>query len=232
MANTIDSSVLSALNPTAAAKPAQGSTQELSDSFMTLLVTQLKNQDPLKPMENAEMTSQLAQINTVNGIQDLNTTLEGITGQIDAGQTLQATALIGQGVLVPGNQILSGGEGEDDTVATTPFGVELASSADDVTITITNSNGEVVRQYLPEKMGALDKGVHSFAWDGKLADGTAAPSGAYRFTIEATQGDEPVNVTSLNYALVGGVIKSEGGPRLDLGAKMASVSLDDVRQIL
>ncbi|WP_048308163.1 flagellar hook assembly protein FlgD [Halomonas sp. PR-M31] len=232
MANTIDSSVLSALNPAASNKPAQGSTQELSDSFMTLLVTQLKNQDPLKPMENAEMTSQLAQINTVSGIQELNTTLQGITGQIDAGQTLQATALIGQGVLVPGNQILSGGAGEGDTIATTPFGVELASAADKVTVTITNANGEVVRQYLPEKMGALDKGVHSFAWDGELADGSAAPSGAYRFNVEATQGDEPVNVTSLNYALVGGVIKTDGGPRLDLGAKMDSASLDDVRQIL
>ncbi|SHF11556.1 flagellar basal-body rod modification protein FlgD [Modicisalibacter ilicicola DSM 19980] len=231
MANTIDSSVLNSLNPAAGSGNAKGTSQELSDSFMTLLVTQLKNQDPLKPMENAEMTSQLAQINTVNGIQELNTTLEGITGQIDAGQTLQAAALIGQGVLVPGDQILVG-KGSDavEGVATTSFGVELASPAEQATITITNGSGEVIRTF---DVKQLNKGVESFTWDGTLADGkTTAPAGAYRFSVEATSGDEPVAVTSLNYAVVGGVAKTEGGPRLDLGAKMDSVGLEDVRQIL
>lgn len=231
MANTIDNSVLSNMNLGAAAKQTQGTSQELSDSFMTLLVTQLKNQDPLKPMENAEMTSQLAQINTVNGIQDLNSTLEDITGQIDAGQTLQAAALIGQGVLVPGDRVLVGqGSDEVDGVATTPFGVELDSAADQVKITITNEAGEVVRTF---DVGALDAGVESFTWDGTLSDGqTMAPSGSYRVNIAATLDDKPVTVTALNYAQVGGVVKTASGPQLDLGATLDPVALSDVRQIL
>ena len=177
------------------------------------------------------MTSQLAQINTVNGIQDLNSTLEDITGQIDAGQTLQAAALIGQGVLVPGDRVLVGqGSDEVDGVATTPFGVELDSAADQVKITITNEAGEVVRTF---DVGALDAGVESFTWDGTLSDGqTMAPSGSYRVNIAATLDDKPVTVTALNYAQVGGVVKTASGPQLDLGATLDPVALSDVRQIL
>ena len=233
MANTIDTNTLNNLNLGAAGKQTKSSTQEMSDSFMTLLVTQLKNQDPTKPMENAEMTSQLAQINTVNGIQELNTTLEGITGQIDAGQTLQATALIGQGVLVPGDRVLVGKGSEDvEGVATTPFGVELTSPADEVKVTLTNGAGEVVRTF---DVGPLDAGVESFAWDGKLSKsegGADVPVGEYKVSVSATQGGEPVAVTTLNYAQVNGVIKTESGPRLDLGALTDQVGLEEVRQIL
>ena len=188
MANTIDTSVLNSLNQTTGATSGKASaTGVFSDSFMTLLVTQLKNQDPMNPMENAEMTSQLAQINTVNGIQDLNKTLEGITSQIDAGPTLQAAALIGQGVLVPGGRVLKEGE------ATTPFGVELEQPADEVTITITNDTGEVVRSFSADDIGALDAGVQSFTWDGTLQDGnTQAADGSYKLAIQASQGGEPV----------------------------------------
>lgn len=227
MANTIDTSVLNSLNQTTGGSAGKASaTGDLSNSFMTLLVTQLKNQNPMKPMENAEMTSQLAQINTVNGIQDLNKTLEGITSQVNAGQNLQAAALIGQGVLVPGNRVVKDGE------ATTPFGVELEGPADDVAITIANDSGEVVRSFSADDIGALEAGVQSFTWDGTLQDGSAAPDGRYRVSIAANQGDEPVNVTALNYAPVNGVVSTESGPRLDLGAIYGQVGLDAVRQIL
>lgn len=75
---------------------------DLQSSFLTLLVAQLKNQDPTNPMENNELTSQLAQISTVSGIEKLNTTLGSISGQIDNSQSLQASNLIGHGVMIPG----------------------------------------------------------------------------------------------------------------------------------
>lgn len=231
MANTIDGSVVSAVNGSGAAAQARMPAQNLSESFMTLLVTQLQNQNPLKPMENAEMTSQLAQINTVQGIQDLNSTLETINGQIDAGQTLQAAALIGQGVLVPGDRVLVGKGGEElDGVVATPFGIELESPADQVKVTITNGSGEVVRTY---DVGAMEAGVQSFSWDGTLSDGeTPVPEGEYKISVEATRNGEPVTVTALNYAVVGGVVTTDSGPRLDLGAMLGQVDLETVRQIL
>ena len=88
--------------------------QDLSNSFLTLLVAQLKNQDPTNPLQNNELTSQLAQINTVSGIEKLNTTLGSISGQINSNQSLQASSLIGHGVMIPGKNILAG-KNEGDT---------------------------------------------------------------------------------------------------------------------
>ncbi len=77
---------------------------DLQSSFLTLLVAQLKNEDPTNPLQNNELTTQLAQISTVSGIEKLNTTLGAISGQIDNSQSLQATTLIGHGVMVPAPQ--------------------------------------------------------------------------------------------------------------------------------
>ena len=227
MTTTIDSSLVNALNAGGASSTGNASQQksasDLRNNFMTMLVTQLKNQDPLKPMENSEMTSQLAQINTLSGIEDLNTTLKGITGQIDAGQTLQASALIGHHVLVPGDRVLVG-SGE-----TTPFGIELATAAEQVKVSISDSSGKVVRQF---DLGALDAGVGSFVWDGTLDDGTSAPDGAYKVSVSASSGSQAQDATVLTYGLVGAIGSGSSGALLDLGATLGRVTLQDVRQIL
>ena len=230
MTTPIGSNVLNTVN--AGGAPTMGSRQsdELRNNFMTLLITQLQNQDPLNPLENNELTSQLAQINTVSGIEQLNQTMEGITSQISAGQTMQAAGLIGQGVLVPGDRVLL--EQDEEGVAhTTPFGFDLARSAESVKVTIVGSDGQVINRY---DLGAVGAGVDSFTWDGKTSQGESAVPGAYRVRIEATNDDKPVSVEALNYALVGGVTPPDdkGGVRLDLGAVYGQVSLDQVRQIL
>src|SRR6187402_1594564 len=77
----------------------QGSAADSEQRFLKLLVTQLNNQDPLNPMENAELTSQLAQMSTVSGIEKLNSTLSGLVSQTGSNQVLQAASLIGYNVL-------------------------------------------------------------------------------------------------------------------------------------
>ncbi len=102
----------------------------------------------------------MAQISTVSGIEKLNTTLGAISGQIDNSQSLQATTLIGHGVMVPGTTILAGKGAEEGAVtSTTPFGVELQQPADKVTATITDKDGRVVRTL---EIGELRAGVHTF----------------------------------------------------------------------
>lgn len=220
---SIDPAVLAALNGTSAASKPDAA-NDLQNSFMTLLVTQLRNQDPLNPMDNSQMTSQLAQINTVSGIQDLNATLKSINGQIDTGQTMQAAALIGKGVLVPGSRVLVGSDG-----TTTPFGFDLDVPADSVQVAIADGSGKVVRTF---DLGAQPGGLQSFSWDGTLADGTQAVSGAYTVAVKATQGGQAVNVTALNYALVTGINTGKNGPLLDLGGLADPVGLADIHQIL
>lgn len=159
---------------------------DLQSSFLTLLVAQLKNQDPTNPMQNNELTTQLAQISTVSGIEKLNTTLGSISGQIDNNQSLQASTLIGHGVMIPGTTVLAGkGTEEGATTTTTPFGVELQQPADKVTATITDKDGKVVRTI---EIGALKAGVHTFTWDGTLTDGTTAVNGSYNVAIHASNG--------------------------------------------
>jgi flagellar basal-body rod modification protein FlgD len=89
----LDPTVLSSSNTSGTGNNAQ----DLQNQFLTMLVTQLKNQDPTNPMDNSQLTTQLAQINTLSGIEKLNTTLGSISGQISTSQSLQSSTLIGHG---------------------------------------------------------------------------------------------------------------------------------------
>lgn len=196
--------------------------QDLQNQFLTMLVTQLKNQDPTNPMDNSQLTTQLAQINTLSGIEKLNTTLGSISGQISTSQSLQSSTLIGHGVMVNGGQILVGNG------TTTPFGVELASASTGASATIKDANGSVIDTV---DLGALSAGVHTFSWDGKLTDGSVAPDGKYSVAIAASNGNTQLVAQPLNYAYVNGVSTANNTTKLDLGT-MGSATLDDVRQIL
>lgn len=200
---------------------------DLQSSFLTLLVAQLKNQDPTNPMDNSQLTSQLAQISTVSGIEKLNTTLGSISGQISSGQSLQASALIGHGVMIPGAAVLAGKD-VDGSASTTPFGVELTQAADKATATVTDSSGKVIRTL---DLGNLSAGVHTFTWDGKATDGTAVPDGAYSVAINASAAGAQLVAQPLQFALVQGVTKGSSGNLLDLGT-YGTTSLDEVRQII
>lgn len=223
-----DSATLNQLNGNVAQTQAakKDSTQELSDNFMTLLVTQLQNQDPLNPMQNAELTSQLAQINTVGGIDKLNETMQGINTQIGMGQSIQAAGLIGKAVMVPGDRILMGASGD-----ATPYGLELEKFSDENTAVVRGASGEIIREI---DLGALDKGVHVFEWDGKTDNGEQVPPGAYRVSIQSLGSDgELLQSSVLNYAQVNGVLSNGGAnPRLDLGVVAGDVAVTDVRKIL
>lgn len=202
---------------------AKDTSAELRENFMTLLVTQLKNQDPMNPMQNAEMTSQLAQINTVSGVETLNQTMQGITGQLQASQNIQAAALIDKGVVVPGQRVLLGTEG-----AGTPFGIELESPASAVKANIVGASGELIREI---DLGAKTAGVHTFEWDGTGLGGERMPPGAYRVNFEATNNEGAlIGHESLHYAVVNGVISGAGPVRLDVGPGADPVALTDIRQ--
>lgn len=225
MASTISSSVLSTMNSsTTTTESSSSSADELQDQFLTLLTTELQNQDPTDPMDNSEMVTQLAQISTISSIEEVTTTLEGISSQLSASESLQASALVGNGVLIDGNtiQVASG-------VANT-FGVTLASDADSVTVTIKDSNGTVVRT-LDE--GDMSAGTQALSWDGLEDDGTTAADGAYTFSITATADNVAVTSTALKYALVTGVTtNSSNEVALDLGGVNENVALSDISLVL
>ncbi|CAQ84741.1 MULTISPECIES: flagellar hook assembly protein FlgD [Photorhabdus] len=202
--------------------------EELNSNFMQLLIAQVKNQDPTNPMQNNELTAHLAQINMLEGIEKLNTTVGSIVGQINNNQSLQVSALIGRGVMIPGDTILVGTNEKDGSISTTPFGIELERPADSVKVTITDKQGAVVRQI---DIGALEAGVHSFPWDGTKEDGAIAEGGAYTITIAASYKGEQRVFQPLRFARVNGVTRDADGAKLDLG-RIGTVTMDQVRQIL
>lgn len=198
------------------------SAADLQSNFLTLLVTQLQNQDPTNPMDNSQLTTQLAQINTLSGIEKLNTTLGSISGQINSGQSLQASALIGHGVMVDGSQVLVG------SGQTTPFGVSLGQASTATTATITDATGKVMQTI---NLGGLSAGVHTFTWDGSTTDGTVAADGKYTISLSASNATGQLVTQPLNYALVNGVTNDASGAVLDLGT-MGTTTLANIRQII
>ena len=195
--------------------------ESVQDRFLTLLVTQMRNQDPLNPMDNAQVTSQLAQISTVSGIDKLNKSMEGMTQGMLATQSMQAGGLIGRGVLAPGTAlVLEGGQGK--------AGATLANPADRVVVTVLNKAGARVAAL---DLGARPAGTLTFAWDGKTAAGATAPDGIYTFEVAAAQGNGKVEVKPLGYGRVQSV--TLGAQDLQLNTYgLGALAMSSVAQIL
>ena len=193
---------------------------ESQDRFLKLLVTQMQNQDPLNPLDNAEVTSQLAQISTVTGIDKLNDTLKLMVSDLDAMRSLEATSMIGHGVLVEGSSMRL-----EDNVAIA--GIELPQPVDELVISIQDSSGITIRNMA---LGAQPEGIKTFAWDGVTDSGTAAANGNYSFTVNATQGDNDISATALALATVNSVSPDEKGAILDVG-ELGFIGMSDIKQI-
>jgi flagellar basal-body rod modification protein FlgD len=214
-------SLIDSVNGKSSTTAAQSAISETENRFLKLLTTQLKNQDPLNPMDNAQVTSQLAQISTVSGIEKLNATMKTLLQDSKDSQTTQAASLVGQAVMVPGGGLtLSSSAGVG--------GFMLDSDADAVKVTISDSNGVVVRTMT---LGAFDAGLHNFTWDGTTDSGAKAVDGSYRIAVAATAGQDKVTATALNLGVVRSVINNANGFTLDLGS-LGMFTMDDVKQIL
>ncbi|WP_017525045.1 flagellar hook capping FlgD N-terminal domain-containing protein [Pusillimonas noertemannii] len=208
------------------------STAATQEQFLTLLVTQLQNQDPLNPMDNAEVTSQIAQLSTVNGINQLNNTLLALSGQMDLSQSMQAANLIGKEVLVPGEKISLGSSVVDGvtTQVATPFGVDLISDAAKVTVTILDASGKAVRQM--ELEDPQSAGVLTLQWDGKDDAGLPVGDGAYTVQVAATDAEgQLVASEALTSGKVSSVAYASTGLQLELGLA-GTYSLFDIRKIM
>jgi flagellar basal-body rod modification protein FlgD len=203
------------------------SAQDIQNEFLTLLVAQLKNQDPLNPMDNSQVTSQMAQLSMVQGIQSLNDNLSAYTSN----QGYQAADLIGHYVVAPGNSIQLAAASSGSSSSTTGSGLggfNLAGAADSVKVNIYDSKGKLVRTM---DMGAQKAGVTEFSWDGKTDAGDTAADGSYTFKVQATSKGESVTATSLSVGEVMSVMLSKNGTSLSVSG-LGLVNLSDVQQVI
>lgn len=194
--------------------------EETQNRFLKLLVTQMKNQDPLNPMDNAQVTTQMAQLSTVSGIDKLNATLEAMSGSFISGQSLQAASMIGRGVLASGSSIalqngMAGG------------GFELKQPVDKAVVSIKDAAGNVLRRM---DMGAQQAGTVTFQWDGIKDDGVPAADGAYTFEVNATQNGQKVSVDRLALGKVESVSIGSTGVTLNTDG-LGAIEFAKVKQI-
>lgn len=199
---------------------ASASADEGEDRFLKLLVAQMNNQDPLSPMDNAQVTSQLAQINTVKGIDKLNATVQKLLEQSQGGAA-DAASLVGRRVLVEGDRM----QVQDGVAAKAGF--QLEAPADSVRIEVLDAKGKVLDSSVRNTVPA---GLNVLEWNGTQA-GTRLPAGDYSLRITASNGKTAVSATPLTAASVNAVVPGAAGNTLNLGA-LGSRTMADIRGYL
>ncbi len=195
------------------------------EQFLELMLAQLQNQDPLKPMENGEFLSQMAQFSSAKGIQEMSESLDTFTQSLTSSQALQASSLIGRHVLVP-NEMGYLEEGSAGIAGA----AELPSSATDVVVSVYDTSGTLVYR---AAYGQQEAGRFQFSWDGRNADGEPVAPGHYRFSVEAQVGGENKAVETLLLSRVDSVTLGKGGQGVTLNlAGLGTANLSEVREIM
>lgn len=179
---------------------------EQTDRFLKLLVAQMSHQDPLNPLDNAQVTSQLAQISTVEGIGKMNTTLSSLKDQSSGLRAVDAAGIIGKSALVAGDQVtLSDGAGK--------FGLQLDAAAKQVQVKILDDSGATVRTL---NLSNIPQGIQTIVWDGKSDQGKALPDAHYTLQALANPGAGQSALATLSAARVTAVVGDLSTLKIDL----------------
>lgn len=199
-----------------AADEATASLSESFDTFLTLLTTQLRYQDPLEPMDSAEFTNQLVQFTEVEQSISTNKQLEQLIGMQTANQAVASIGYIGNTIEALGNQMpLIDGEGQ--------MTYTLPENAEDASVLIFNAAGQLIQTI----EGPTAAGKHTITWDGTASDGSTMPDGAYTVAVSARNADnDTLEVTTGIVGLVTGTQNDEHGAQLAIGSVL--VGLDKI----
>ena len=193
------------------------------EDFLKLMVTQLANQDPFKPMENGEFLTQIAQFSQASGINELQKSFTTLADSMTSNQVLQASTLVGRSVLVPSSNINLDVDGAQ-------AGVELPSSTQSLVVTITDGAGQVIRQV---DLGQQSAGRLNFGWDGTDNNGNPMPPGRYQIKAEMLSGEGNVALETLVAEKVESVTMNSTGSGLTVSLSgIGTVELSKIKEIM
>jgi flagellar basal-body rod modification protein FlgD len=205
---------------TAVASSTSGATTQAKktltqEDFLNLLTKQLQYQDPMAPMDNYQMASQMAQLNMVQSMSDMTQTMQSLQSSQSSANNLQAVGLMGKKVEAKGNTLTVSNGGVSD-------GYYQLSKTGKVTIQVQDAQGKVVRVM---DGGVKDTGKQKFLWDGKNQLGETLPEGQYSFQVAALDGKgQPVQVQTSKTGTVTGISFENGITYLKLGADQITIS--------
>lgn len=193
------------------------------ESFLKLLTMQLSYQDPFKPVDNAQMLSQMTSMSTSEGINNLSSQMESLNSLMTSSQALQASALVGQDVLIPSNTgYLEKGGDISGVIAT-------GDGGSNVKVTVKDESGQVVKEFALE---GDHQGNVAFSWDGLDKDGNPAKTGKYQIEASATVAGKSESLPALTYAQVESVTLGSASSPSTLKLKgLGGIYLTDVLEI-
>jgi flagellar basal-body rod modification protein FlgD len=207
-----------------------GSTQNLAQTFLQLLVAQMNNQDPLNPVDNNQLTTQMAQISTVTGINNLNATVTGLMSELQQSAALQSAQLTGHSVMVAGAGLGLASNTSASSGVSAVGAYSLGSAAANVTVTVSDAAGNTVRTL---NLGAQPAGLQDFTWDGSTDAGGTAAAGSYTYSVTAaTSSGSPVAATRYNLETVVGTVPQTNGSTMLMLGNGTQVSTASVAQII
>jgi flagellar basal-body rod modification protein FlgD len=193
-------------------------------NFLTLMLAQLKNQDPTSPVDSNQFLNQLASLSTVQGITQLNTSFGALSTSLVSSQALQASSLLGHQALVSSKtaNLTAGGS--------VSGAIDVPQTTSQAVVNISDSSGSLVRQI---NLGAQATGLANFSWDGKLQDGSQAAAGQYTLSAQFAGATSGATAAS---TYVNGVVQSvtmgAGQTGLTLNVSgLGSVPFSGVKQI-
>lgn len=226
MTDSISSTVLDKYRPGVEKDSPKKAMDELGQNeFMKLMLTQLKYQDPFKPMENGEFLAQMAQFSTVAGIEEMNSSMGSFVEEQTASQTFQAAGLLGKTVTTEGSSAILPESGSLQSQ------YQMPEASDKVSITFGNTSGEVVHK---TEMNNVKAGIHSIEWDGYNDDGKRVNPGTYSIRVEYLNKDGGASIAETSISTtVEGVSFGVGSGKPTLSTSDGrELSISDIRKII
>jgi flagellar basal-body rod modification protein FlgD len=197
------------------------------DDFLTLMITQLKNQDPMKPLDPSQYVGQLAQFSSVAGLKEMNTSIATLTASLRGNQVLDGAGMIGRTVIAAGNDVYLGAPAEDRQGIA--GAIEVPSGTNSLQLVVKDASGATIRT----QAMATTAGMRGYQCDGTTDTRAQAPAGAYRVEIVANVAG---NNESLATSIAAGVSSvsldpKTGGLMLDTDT-LGEISMSDVERVL
>jgi flagellar basal-body rod modification protein FlgD len=196
--------------------------QITQSDFLSLIIAQMKNQDPTQPADPNQFVNELASLSEVSGINNMDSSMSSLSSNMQASQLLSGTSLIGRQVLAAGNTAALAAGGSVSGAVQAPTG------ATGITIQVTDSSGALVRTM---EVAPQASGLTSFTWDGTTNAGTAAPAGTYTFSAAAASGGAQSSLAPYLRSTVNSVTIDPTTQTLSLNTNSGTLSLADVVQV-
>lgn len=197
------------------------------DDFLTLMITQLKNQDPMKPLDPSQYVGQLAQFSSVAGLKEVNTAIASLTASLRGNQVLDGAGMIGRTVIAEGNDVYLGAPAEDRQVIA--GAIEVPGGTNSLQLVVRDASGATIKT----QAMATTAGMRGFQWDGTTDSGAQAPAGAYRVELIANVAGKNESLATSIAAAVSSVSldPKTGGLMLDTDT-LGEISMSDVERVL